>query len=67
MLIEYAITDADVKGPFVEKIPDKMEEQAKLDRLGYTSPEELLSEKFHMDHNLLKALNPGKSFSQIGT
>jgi len=67
VLIEYAITDEDVKGPFVERIPDKLEEQAHLDRLGYTSAEELLAERFHMDADLLKALNPGKSFDKAGT
>ena len=67
VLLEYTITEADVKGPFVEKIPDRMEEQASLDRLGYTSPDELLSEKFHMSQDLLKALNPGRSFNRAGT
>ena len=66
VLIEYTITDEDVKGPFV-KIPDKMEEQANLDRLGYSSPEEFLAEKFHMDVDLLKALNPEKSLDKAGT
>jgi lipoprotein-anchoring transpeptidase ErfK/SrfK len=66
VLTEYAITDDDVKGPFV-KIPDKLEEQASLDRLGYSSPEELLAEKFHMDVDLLKALNPDKPFNKAGT
>ncbi|RDI58864.1 L,D-transpeptidase family protein [Microvirga subterranea] len=67
VLIEYKITEDDVKGPFTEKIPHKLEEQAKLDRLGYTSAEELLAEKFHMDEDLLKALNPDKSFDKAGT
>lgn len=66
VLIEYTITDEDVKGPFVE-IPDKMEDQAKLERLGYSSPEELLAEKFHMDVDLLKALNRDKAFDKAGT
>ncbi|MBB3019384.1 lipoprotein-anchoring transpeptidase ErfK/SrfK [Microvirga lupini] len=66
VLIEYTITDEDVKGPFVE-IPDTMEDQAKLDRLGYSSPEELLAETFHMDVDLLKALNPDKPFDKAGT
>jgi len=64
-LIEYTIRDEDVKGPFV-KVPDKLEEQASLDRLGYSSPEELLAERFHMDQDLLKALNPGKRFDEAG-
>jgi lipoprotein-anchoring transpeptidase ErfK/SrfK len=67
VLIEYAIRDEDVKGPFTKEIPEKFEEQAKLDRLGYTGPEELLAEKFHMDQDLLKALNPDKSFDKAGT
>ncbi|QRM31505.1 L,D-transpeptidase [Microvirga sp. VF16] len=65
-LIEYTIREEDVKGPFVD-IPDKLEEQAGLDRLGYSSPEELLAERFHMDVDLLKALNPGKSLDKAGT
>src|SRR3954471_24529589 len=67
ILQEYAITEQDLKGPFVEKIPRKMEDMAKLDRLGYTSPVEELAEKFHMDESLLKALNPGKDFEKAGT
>jgi lipoprotein-anchoring transpeptidase ErfK/SrfK len=65
-LIEYTITSDDVKGPFVE-IPKRMEEQADLDKLGYGSPKELLSEKFHMDEDLLAALNPGAAFDTAGT
>jgi len=66
VLIEYTIRDEDVKGPFMA-IPDKMEDQAKLERLGYSSAEEFLAERFHMDADLLKALNPGKSFDKAGT
>jgi lipoprotein-anchoring transpeptidase ErfK/SrfK len=66
VLIAYTIGEDDVKGPFVDKIPDKLEDQAKLDRLGYAGAEELLSEKFHMDSDLLKALNPGKEFDRAG-
>ncbi|MBA1157151.1 L,D-transpeptidase family protein [Microvirga mediterraneensis] len=65
-LIEYTIKAEDVKGPFVA-IPEKMEDQAKLDHLGYSSAEELLAEKFHMDMDLIKTLNPGKSFDKAGT
>lgn len=65
-LIEYTIQDADVKGPFVT-VPDKLEDQARLDRLGYSGPDELLAEKFHMDVDLLKVLNPGKAFDRPGT
>jgi lipoprotein-anchoring transpeptidase ErfK/SrfK len=67
VLQEYAITEADVKGPFVKKIPAKMEEMATLDRLAYKGPLEALAEKFHMDEMLLKTLNPGKPFDKPGT
>jgi len=64
---EYAITAEDVKGPFVPRIPAKMEDMASLDRLGYRNEVEALAEKFHMDEGLLKALNPGKAFGRAGT
>ncbi|KAA2235773.1 L,D-transpeptidase family protein [Salinarimonas soli] len=66
-LKEYTITDADLKGPFTKEIPERFEDKAELDRLGYTSPEEMLAERFHMDEDLLEALNPGKSFDKAGT
>jgi len=64
-LVTYTIADEDVRGPFAT-IPEKMEEQAELKRLSYSSPEELLAEKFHMDVDLLKDLNPGKRFDKAG-
>lgn len=67
VLTEYTIAEEDVKGPFVERIPDKLDQQADLERLAYTGPEELLAEKFHMDRDLLKALNPGKRLDAAGT
>jgi lipoprotein-anchoring transpeptidase ErfK/SrfK len=67
VLAEYTISDKDVEGPFVEEIPDKLEDLVGLDRLAYTGPEELLAEKFHMDEDLLKALNPGKNLDKAGT
>jgi lipoprotein-anchoring transpeptidase ErfK/SrfK len=66
-LMEYRISAEDVKGPFLEKIPKDLEAQAELDRLSYTGPLELLSEKFHMDPDLLKTLNPGRDFDKAGT
>ena len=67
VLESYTITDDDVKGPFVRHIPDKLEEMAKLDRLGYASPRELLAERFHIDEELLEALNPDGDFTRPGT
>jgi hypothetical protein len=37
-----------------------------MERLGYTSPRELLAEKFHMSEDLLRKLNPGASFDKEG-
>ena len=67
VITEYAISEQDVKGPFAKAIPKKLEQMARLDRLSYTSPLELLGEKFHVDPKLLRQLNPGKNFDQAGT
>jgi lipoprotein-anchoring transpeptidase ErfK/SrfK len=64
VLGEYTVTDADVKGPFVKKIPAKMEDMQDLEHLGYRTPLEGLAEKFHMSEALMKALNPGKRFEK---
>jgi len=66
ILVDYTITDQDVKGPFQKRIPEDMMEKAKLDTLSYTSPLEALGEKFHSSPRLLRALNPGRSFSRGG-
>ncbi|GJE42366.1 L,D-transpeptidase family protein [Methylobacterium soli] len=67
VVTEYTITEDDMKGPFVEKIPPKMEEQADLPAMDYTNPREMLAERFHMSRDLLSALNPGKPFDKAGT
>jgi lipoprotein-anchoring transpeptidase ErfK/SrfK len=59
-LVEYTISEGDVKGPFADEIPAKMEQMKELEHLGYRTPVEALAEKFHMSESLLKALNPGK-------
>ena len=66
VLVEYTITDSDVKGPFVKKIPSRMEEMKNLNHLDYRSPLEELAEKFHMSEGLLKTFNPGKAFERPG-
>ena len=67
VLQRYTLSEKDVKGPFLKEVPKKLEDMAKLKHLSYTSPRELLTEKFHMDEDLLAALNPGADFSQAGT
>ncbi|WFU18183.1 L,D-transpeptidase family protein [Bradyrhizobium sp. CB3481] len=64
VIVDYKITDKDVKGPFLEKLPAKMEDMKGLKSLGYTSPREAIAEKFHMSEALLAALNPGKKFDE---
>jgi lipoprotein-anchoring transpeptidase ErfK/SrfK len=65
VLARYAIRPEDVAGPFHE-IPEEMIEKATLPDLGYSSPLELLSEKFHASPKLLRKLNAGKSFDKAG-
>ena len=47
-IVEHKLSEADVKGPFAEKIPAKMEDMKELKALAYTSPKEKLAEQFHM-------------------
>lgn len=67
VIVDYTITEADTAGPFVEKIPAKMEEQASLEAMGYTDAREMLAERFHMSRDLLGALNPDAAFDKVGT
>jgi len=67
VLIEYTVSVADLKGPFVDKIPLKYEERAKLKHLDYTSVAEMLAERFHMDQEFLEELNRGKTMDKSGT
>lgn len=67
VVTEYTITEADAAGPFTDKIPPKLEQQADLDSLGYTDAREMLAERFHMQRDLLSALNPGKALDRAGT
>ncbi len=66
IVVDYKITEKDVKGPFLKKLPAKMEDMKDLKSLGYTSPREAIAEKFHMSEALLAALNPGKKFDEAG-
>jgi lipoprotein-anchoring transpeptidase ErfK/SrfK len=61
--VSYTISDEDARGPFAEKIPEDLEEQAKLPGLYYTSIQEELGEKFHCAPALLERLNPGARFT----
>jgi lipoprotein-anchoring transpeptidase ErfK/SrfK len=66
VLTEYTISDDDLRGPFAEKIPAKLEDQKELPALAYVTVREKLAEKFHMSEALLKALNPKQKFETAG-
>ncbi|MFC0242808.1 L,D-transpeptidase family protein [Rhodopseudomonas telluris] len=66
VLTQYKLTAKDVDGPFLKKLPAKMEEMKGLKQLGYTSVQEALAEKFHMSKQLLATLNPGQRFKRAG-
>jgi lipoprotein-anchoring transpeptidase ErfK/SrfK len=67
VLVQYTITQQDADYPFLSAIPSDYAEQAKLSALGFTSPEEMFGERFHMDVKLLAALNPNANLRQAGT
>jgi lipoprotein-anchoring transpeptidase ErfK/SrfK len=66
LIVQYTISENDVKGPFLAKLPTKMEDMKGLKALDYTSPREAIAEKFHMSEALLSALNPGRKFDRAG-
>jgi lipoprotein-anchoring transpeptidase ErfK/SrfK len=57
----YVITPEDVAA-IGEPIPTDYAEMAERDFLGYARLSELLGERFHMDEELVKALNPNAQF-----
>ena len=64
-LVAYLLTAEDVQGPFVD-VPADLEAMSRLEHVGYASAVEAVSEKFHMDEDLLRTLNPGVDFTQAG-
>jgi len=66
VIAEYVLTEGDIKGPYIEKLPTKMEDMKSLKALNYTGPKEALSERFHMSQDLLTALNPAQKFDHAG-
>ncbi len=62
----YTITEKDVAGPFLEKLPGKLEDMKGIPRLNYANAREELAERFHMSEELLATLNPGQHFDRAG-
>jgi lipoprotein-anchoring transpeptidase ErfK/SrfK len=67
VLRDYTTIAADVAGPFAKTIPKDFTKMARLDRLAYRSPRQLLAEKFHLSEEPLAALNKGKNLERAGT
>lgn len=64
-LVSYTIAADDVRGPFAP-VPQDLQAMSRMDHLGYARASEAIAEKFHMDEDLLKTLNPGVDFTQAG-
>ncbi len=56
-VVEVTLTEADVAGPFVGRMPKDPAEQARLPGMAYQNPTEKLSERFHTTPAVLVALN----------
>ncbi len=65
-LIEIALTEDDVKGPFLASQPKGLDEMKGLKRLAYRDAKEALAERYHMSEFLLAAINAGADFSKVG-
>jgi lipoprotein-anchoring transpeptidase ErfK/SrfK len=65
LLVTYAITQAEERGPFLP-LPLDIQEKAKMKWLGFETPEEGLGEKFHSSPKLLVDLNPDKKLDTAG-
>jgi lipoprotein-anchoring transpeptidase ErfK/SrfK len=66
IVVEYKITQKDANYDFADEIPSDYAKLAKMKRLSYTSPREMLAERFHMGEGLLEALNPKAAFGKAG-
>ncbi|MEI9892142.1 MAG: L,D-transpeptidase [Caulobacteraceae bacterium] len=62
----YQITAEDEAGPFIGDPPKDYEALAKLPALGYSTPLQMLAEKFHMDQGPAEGAEPGGRFQQGG-
>jgi lipoprotein-anchoring transpeptidase ErfK/SrfK len=65
VLVRHTISAGDI-AHVVGDIPEELSDKARMESLGYASAREALAEKFHMDEDLLAALNPGVDFSRAG-
>ena len=66
VIVDYTLTKDDVAGPFLRKLPSKLEAMKDIPKLAYRSSREALAEKFHVSEQLLAALNPKQHFDRAG-
>jgi lipoprotein-anchoring transpeptidase ErfK/SrfK len=59
MLMDYTLTDDDLRGPFAADIPRELAQQASLPALDYRTPLEMIAERFHASPALVRKLNTG--------
>lgn len=59
----YVITEEDVSRLTGAPLPEDYAKLAEMDWLGYESAAEAIAEKFHMDVDFLKSLNPSARFT----
>jgi lipoprotein-anchoring transpeptidase ErfK/SrfK len=64
-LTRVQVTAEDLKGPWVDPLPDDPYEQAKLECLCYSSPLELFAERGHATPELIEKLNPQVDFANL--
>lgn len=67
VLKTYQITQEDEAGPWSDLVGEDFVKMSKQTSLGYNGPDQMLAARFHMDLDLLKALNPGVDFGKAGT
>ena len=67
VLKTYVLTPQDVSGPWSANVGEDFVKMSQQPSLGYTSATEMLSERFHMDEDLLKSMNPQADFTKAGT
>lgn len=63
----YTLTEEDIGARYVPDLPTDYADLAKLEWLGFRGPAEALAERFHMDEDLLRILNPDADFEAVGT
>ena len=66
VLQEYTLTEKDLEGPFLRRVPARLEKMKGLSRLAYGSARESIAERFHMSQGLLAKLNPRQKFERAG-